>query len=192
MRMTEEQYAAILAKQGQKSALITASPKEKAQAKSRAEVAWNSISASKIIIHNEPNLRFGVGFVGARILSLNELLRSDLRVINKYRRVWHDHCLLACYQAFGSRILPIQSAVRLTLVRRGKNLVDNDGLAAAFKFAIDGFKEAGLIADDNPTIVKTIRLNQSKGPYASALLFEAETAPEAPELINLLIEQEQS
>jgi hypothetical protein len=188
--MTEAQYASILAKQGQKSNLPALSPKEKAQAKSRAEIAWTSIATSKIILHNEPNLRFGVGFVGARILTLNELLRSDLRVINKYRRIWHDHCLLACLSAFGSRTHPIQSAVRLTLVRRGKNLVDNDGLAAAFKFAIDGFKEAGLIADDNPTIVKTIRLNQSKGPYATALLFEAEDAPEAPELINLLIEQE--
>lgn len=189
MRMTESEYLELMAKRGQTPKLTPAieSTLEPTKAKSRAEEAWNSLETAKISLHHEPGLRFGAGFDGARVLSLNELLRIDMRLLNKYRKVWHAKALLACQMAFGPRVIPFNSVVRVTLIRRGRNLVDNDGLAASFKFAIDGFKEAGLIADDNPTIVETIRLDQAKGPYAAALLFEAADAAEAPQLVNQLI-----
>jgi len=57
-------------------------------------------------------------------------------------------------------------------LRRGKKYLDNDGLYAAFKFLIDGFRHAGLIANDDPTIIREMGHAQEIGDPVIGIRFE--------------------
>lgn len=194
MRMTEAEFREFAAKQvnwkSQLASNAAANPLVEQvaseEAKTKSQVASTSLSHARITTLCEPGIRFGAGFIGARLLSLNELLRIDMRIMNRYRRLWHQQALVALRAGAGLSPGSLPGPLRVTLFRRGKRLVDNDGLAASFKFAIDGFKEAGLILDDNPTIIETIELRQEKGGYAVAILFENTDTPVNPLLIHQL------
>ena len=204
MRMSPAEYADFIAKNGltsqlppQSAAALALEPADKKSrtAKSMVDEATNALQRSRIVLHHEPGARFGAGFIGAHVLSLNELLRIDLRVLNKYRKAWHAKALLACQMQFGPRIPTFDRKVRLTAIRSASRRLDGDAVASTFKFATDGFREAGLIRDDDPdSIDETIRLKQFVGPDAVALLFEVieeEPAP-VPPLFSQLIQRSDS
>lgn len=187
MKLTEAQYKALLAARGASTlGVSSAVAHASSKALSASDKAIESLRQSRLLTKWEPDTRFVAAFDGARLLSLNELLRLDLRVINRYRKLWHERAYQALLMS-GSTF--IDGAVRLTLFRQGKRLVDNDGLAASFKFAIDGFKEAGLISDDNPMVVQNIPLMQRQGNYIAALMFESSAIKHKPQLIQELIER---
>lgn len=163
----------------------------KGKAKLRYEEAYNSVAQAQIHALWDDEGRFFASYLGAHILSLNELLRLDLRAINGYRKLWHERAMQSRLLSGPHRQKTIAGAVRLTLYRQGKKLIDNDAMPAAFKFTIDGFKEAGLIRDDNPKVVQEILFQQRTGPYAVALLFEDTLLPRNDELIQLLFQRTQ-
>ncbi len=166
-------------------------PPTKSKTLQRYEEAYNSLASAKMDASWDDQGRFFASYLGAHILSLNELLRLDLRSINGYRKLWHKKAEESRLLTGKHRHSTIAGAVRLTLYRQGKKLIDNDAMPAAFKFAIDGFKEAGLIVDDNPKVVQEILFQQRTGPYAVAMLFEDTQLPRNDELIQLLFQRTQ-
>lgn len=189
MKLTEAQYKALLLARDKASLCAEMPELDKPHSQSGSEKAIESLRTATILTHLQANERFVAAFMGARLLSLNELLRLDLRVINKYRTLWHKRAHESLLVSGKTPTPQIDGAVRLTIFRQGKRLVDNDGLAASFKFAIDGFKEAGLIGDDNPTVVQNIPLMQRKGEYAAALMFESIDTEHRPQYIQKLTER---
>lgn len=93
----------------------------------------------------KPGRQFSAEWDGATVLTLNELLRTDYRSLSGYRKAWKSACRDAVLSAGG--MCSIKTPVVLSLYRRSRRLIDNDGLSAAFKFAIDGMRFAQLIPD---------------------------------------------
>lgn len=118
----------------------------------------------------KPGQLFFVEWDGATALTLNELLRADYRSLSGYRKAWKIACRDAVLSAGG--MCSIKSPVVLSLYRRSKRLIDNDGLSAAFKFAIDGMRFAQLIPDDNPKVITDIKLEQEIGEPLLRMVFE--------------------
>ncbi|PZP58338.1 MAG: hypothetical protein DI596_07835 [Azospira oryzae] len=113
---------------------------------------------------------FRARFDGAKLLTLNELLRLNPMARHRYRSAWHRAAHdAALYIAPRARL---HGPLAVSILRRGARLVDNDGLAAALKFAIDGFRCCGLIEDDDPSVVAEIRLSQERGAPAVEVAFE--------------------
>lgn len=101
---------------------------------------------------------------GMKLLTLNELLRIDHRLLTQYRRACHTAVREGVWQiAHRANGLRFDAPVRVHLHRRGLRLVDADGLYAAFKFLIDGFRLAGVIRDDDPTNIVELTHSQEKG-----------------------------
>lgn len=121
----------------------------------------HSVLQARISGSYDPSAGFRASFDGAKLLTLNELLRLNHMARHRYRSAWHR----AVYDAV-ILIAPrarLSGPLSVSITRRGVRLVDNDGLAAALKFAIDGFRRCGLIADDDPSVISEIRLFQEKG-----------------------------
>jgi hypothetical protein len=136
----------------------------------REREAIRSILKARIEGGYHPSSGFRARFEGARPLTLNELLRLDPMARHRYRSAWHraahDAALLIAPRA------RLSGPLAVFILRCGVRLVDNDGLAASLKFAIDGFRRCGLIADDDPSVIAEIRLFQEKGSPAVELRFE--------------------
>lgn len=137
---------------------------------SREGEVIRSVLQSRISGAYEPARGFRARFDGAKLLTLNELLRLNPMARHRYRGAWHraahDAVLLIAPRA------RLAGPLAVSILRRGARLVDNDGLAAALKFAIDGFRCCGLIEDDDPSVVAEIRLSQERGAPAVEVAFE--------------------
>lgn len=135
----------------------------------RLEAVIASVLRARIEGDFSPGGGFRALFDGARLLTLNELLRLHPMARHRYRTAWHraahDAMLLIAPRA------RLEGPLAVEILRRSRSSVDNDGLAAALKFAIDGFRAAGLISGDDPSVVAEIRLRQEKGPPAVEIRF---------------------
>lgn len=111
-----------------------------------------------------PGVQVDICWAGARLLTLNEILRIDHRVLHAYRLACHgavrDAVMLLAKRSHGLRFDgPVEMVVR----RTGRRLVDTDGLYASFKFIIDGFRLAGVIRDDDPLNIVRMSHEQKLG-----------------------------
>lgn len=111
-----------------------------------------------------------IWFTGARVLTLNELfsiLQSVKFKTFSYKKRWKELISLALLQ------LPVKDRpyfdgpTQITLYRRGKKLIDLDSFPVAFKYAIDGLRQAKIISEDNPEIMVSTIPIQQKGKTTS-------------------------
>lgn len=114
-----------------------------------------------------PGVQVDIEWTGMRLLTLNEMLRIDHRVLHAYRHACHaavrDGVVSLARKTYGLRFVgPVVMEVR----RTGRRLVDTDGLYASFKFVIDGFRLAGVIRDDDPLHIVQLGHRQSIGDPA--------------------------
>jgi hypothetical protein len=123
------------------------------------------------VISNYSEQHFSLLFDGARLLSVNQIfaiLQYRKYEIFGYKKAWQK---IIKDEIEKLKDLPyFTSSVELTLFRQSPRLVDEDALSVMFKFIIDALKTdkkdnfRGIIAEDNPKIVQSIKLEQEKGP----------------------------
>lgn len=110
---------------------------------------------------------------GMTLLTLNEMLRIDHRNLHAYRKACHDAVrnavLLTARRTHGLRF---DGEVEAFLYRRGRRLVDTDGLLASFKFLIDGFRLANIIRDDDPLNIVGMTWQQEVGAPIIGIAFK--------------------
>ena len=143
-------------------------PKTKATAMETRKKADNnvlkSIAESEIIIEKNGDEIFFL-FKGAKAFSLNEILRLlefKKGIIFKYKKIWQNKvkdAVLLYYSLYKEK--PYFDSCELTLCREGKKQIDLDSLQTMFKYLIDAFRYEGVIADDNPNVVKNIKSEQN-------------------------------
>lgn len=147
--------------------------KKKPESAPRIDRVLASIQMAKLAGRVIPGVYVEVAWQGMSLLTLNELLRIDHRQLHAYRRACHECVQDAMWslsgQSFGLRF---QGPVTMKLLRTGKRLVDADGLYPAFKFLIDGFRYAGVIADDDPLHIVQMTHDQSVGDPEIGLRIE--------------------
>lgn len=130
----------------------------------------NEINECKVLSsHSETH--FSLLFDGARLLSVNQIfaiLQYRKYEIFGYKKAWQK---IIKDEISKLKDLPyFTDSVELTLFRQSPRLVDEDALGVMFKFIIDALKTdkkdnfKGIIAEDNPKIVQSIKLEQEKGP----------------------------
>lgn len=108
--------------------------------------------------------RVTIHWTGMRLLTLNQMLRTDHRKLHGYRCACHDAVRSAVLGlAKRSHGLMFRQPVRVTIERTGVRLMDTDGLYASFKFIIDGFRAAKVIRDDDPMTITHMNHRQSIG-----------------------------
>lgn len=73
------------------------------------------------------------------------------RARHKADKGWKSEVWLACYQG-GRPKAPLKRA-RVTLVRHSSSEPDYEGLVSSFKSVLDGLTEAGIIVDDNTSVI---------------------------------------
>lgn len=129
-----------------------------------------SVVESEIVIEkNDDEIYFL--FKGAKAFTLNEILRLlefKKNIIFKYKKIWQNKvndAVLLYYSLYKEK--PYFDSCELTLCRTGKREVDLDSLQTMFKYLIDAFRYAGVIADDNPNIIKNIKGEQNKSDIYS-------------------------
>ena len=119
---------------------------------------------------------FSVWLEGARVLTINELISIyQYRKFETYayKNRWKELMQKAVDQLRLTDRPPFfESRTRLVLYRRGTRLIDLDSLPAVFKYATDGLKKAGLIAEDNPNVIVEVVPVQEKGTPAIGLRLE--------------------
>jgi hypothetical protein len=119
---------------------------------------------------------FSVWLEGARVLTINELISIyQYRKFETYayKNRWKELMQKAVDQLLLTDRPPFfESRTRLVLYRRGTRLIDLDSLPAVFKYATDGLKKAGLIAEDNPNVIVEVVPVQEKGTPAIGLRLE--------------------
>jgi Holliday junction resolvase RusA-like endonuclease len=72
-------------------------------------------------------------------------------VAGKLRREWRNRAKLRCFM---QRPMTPLTSVKIVCTRFSSVEPDRDNLARSFKSVIDGLKDAGIIKDDKPSIVK--------------------------------------
>ena len=118
-----------------------------------------------------------VAFEGARLLTLNDILSLSLRQRIRYKTGTHEAVIQAIRGVAASGRSPpvhIDKPCTLTLTRQvpSKNqMVDFEAMSAMFKFVLDALRYAGTLADDDPTMIVGVVIEQPIGPYGLALTF---------------------
>lgn len=168
LRLSHAEYQKMFGIPNQGASIQTEHPKR--DIKLVAAQCVRNIKTARITSIWEPERLFSAEWDGATLLTLNELLRTDYRSLSGYRKVWKNACRDAVLSA--GKICSIKTPVVLKLYRRSGRLIDNDGLSAAFKFAIDGMRFAQLIPDDNPKVITDIKLEQEIGDPLLRMVFE--------------------
>jgi len=109
---------------------------------------------------------------GARLITLNQQLRAGAFVmLFPYKKASHQICSDAILSTKELHGFQFKSRVEILVHRNAKRLVDNDALSAMFKYIIDGFRNEGLIKDDDPMNVVNVIPSQSKGDYRIDICF---------------------
>lgn len=105
---------------------------------------------------------------GARLMTYNKLLEAKGYFhYYRYKKAWHHHVELAVMQAKLNGFT-FMEPVYVNALRVAKKMVDEDSLDACFKFAIDGFRYAHILQEDNPEHM-TMDSKQMKGDYAVSI-----------------------
>lgn len=113
--------------------------------------------------------RFFAEFSGASLLSLNELTRTESRLLSNYKKAWAERTKLAVELAGGINKLPLVGSVEIHLWRSGGKIVDNEGLPAAFKYLIDGLRMAGVFDHNSMVSATSMHMHQRLGGPAIAI-----------------------
>lgn len=119
---------------------------------------------------------------GVRIYTLNQIL-AILQYKKFHMFSYKKECHNLMSRAFEKdKKIKLNPPFKLSLYRRGKKKVDNDSLAAMFKFFIDGLKtdkkksklenSKKIIQDDNAEIIETYDLFQETGDPLLVLKIE--------------------
>lgn len=116
---------------------------------------------------NEPGKEFiSIWFYGARIMTLNEILRtiqSQKYEVFRYKKEWQKLMSKAILMLPKEKRPFFENECSFTLFRQGKRLIDLDGFQAAFKYAIDALCYENILSEDNPNIMHETKSIQSKG-----------------------------
>ena len=91
--------------------------------------------------------------------SNNLSLRTNAFKRNKENKQWYD---LIAFHTNGKRPEKPLSAVKITLVRRGKKYLDYDNLVASFKPVVDGLIRSKILKDDSYEITGSWEVYQLK------------------------------
>lgn len=87
----------------------------------------------------------------------NELSGMHWGKVSKLRARWrYQTAYLAKVEAKAQKAKVPFKKVELTLIRGSSRKTDLDNIIASFKPLIDGLKDAGIITDDNPSVVVKI------------------------------------
>ncbi len=140
-----------------------------------------NVEATPQVIFSEKEVIFF--FDGARLLSMNQIFNilqyRNYEMFN-YKKTWH---LIIEKLINQNKDLPFfDKGIEITILRIAPRLVDMDALGTMFKFIIDALKEKnkgkidyfkGIIPEDNPNILKNIKLKQFKGRYGVGIKIKA-------------------
>lgn len=105
-------------------------------------------------------------FEGARIMPLNEMLRtiqSNKYALFQYKKEWQRLMNRALLNLSINDRPFFDSECSFTLFRQGVKLIDLDGFQAAFKYAIDALCYEKVLSEDNPNIMHETKSIQTKG-----------------------------
>lgn len=144
------------------------------EVKKRQQVNEKPITESitnSVIQVKETKGKVYISFIGARILSLNEILailQYRKHIIFPYKKLWHSKVndalfILQSKQKF--------SKCKITLFRQATKKIDNDSLPASFKYIIDALKN-NIISEDDPETVLSIECYQAKGEHLIGIIIE--------------------
>lgn len=121
----------------------------------------------KIDGSNEPGKEFiCIWFEGARIMTLNEMLRTiqtHKYDLFKYKKEWQRLMSKAIMLLPKEKRPFFDTECSFTLFRQGVKLIDLDGFQAAFKYAIDALCYENILSEDNPNIMHETKSIQTKG-----------------------------
>jgi hypothetical protein len=126
----------------------------------------DTLKAPEILARYEPSSQaLSIYFGGARLLSVNELFsifQYRKHASFKYKKRWKA-LVGEALALLPAKIQQYPGTVQITLYRSGKKPIDLDSFYTIFKYLIDGLKEHGVIADDNPWVVARIEPWQVQG-----------------------------
>jgi hypothetical protein len=143
---------------------------DKQASKSRVQSVIDSINGSIPDGQIVAGERLELMWPGMKLLTLNELLRIDHRLLTSYRHACHEAVKNAAWELAGrTHSLKFTQPVVANIFRSGKRMVDTDGLYASFKFLIDGLRRAGIIRDDDPLNIVAMSHTQVTGDPAIGL-----------------------
>lgn len=97
----------------------------------------------------------------------NQLKTMHWAARAKHSKQWRS---AARWMAFKSQPKQPLRQVRLTFIRGSSRQCDYDNGIASVKPLIDGLVDAGIIADDNPSIVKAVLFGWEKAPQKAGFM----------------------
>lgn len=169
----------------EKPRLFVAQPPASKTPKKRGQTSLTrSGIISKDIQNIEPQIAYNENYFSAlfpdsKLLTVNDiftLIQSPKKqgVVWAYKKSWHNTIKKILEkekekaEEKGNKLPFFNEHVELTLFRQAPTLVDKDALTTMFKYIIDAFKyhpkdnPFGILAEDNPNIVCSIRCETVK------------------------------
>lgn len=159
---------------------------------------------------------FAILFDGARLLSANNIFnileRTPYNIFN-YKKLWHTkikmilqdlsdaitHNIPYVNCQYSNNVynkpLPLfKCNVEVTLYHSTQNMVDRDALSIMFKYIIDAFKNNeqnpyGLLVDDNPAVIRDIKLLSEHGAPKVGIRFEVKNNKPVKSMKDTLLKQ---
>lgn len=98
-------------------------------------------------------------FHSAPLASLNILLGAHFIALHRYRNAWHD-LVFEAYSKLGFRVR-VEEPVNILVTRVAPRLLDTDNVIA--KAAIDGLRYCGVLRDDSPEHLFSVKTSQEVG-----------------------------
>lgn len=102
--------------------------------------------------------------------SLNDMLRSHWRKWSDIKRYY----TLLFRSGYNAVNVKIAQPVEITVTWRVMRKMDLDNAYARFKLVGDAMRDAGIIADDNPEVVKALNVKQERVKHLSEQGFVVE------------------
>lgn len=127
--------------------------------------AIESLKTCQHEVLSQPN-RFIFRFIGARLLSLNAIYRLHHMQRKRYKDAWHSAVQQAALLGRAEHGYPIKvdGQCRIEILRYSKRFLDVDNIVP--KPLIDGLRHAGVILEDDPTVVTGVLTENAHGNYA--------------------------
>lgn len=119
-----------------------------------------SINTSQVEVEYIPGRCFTAIFHGAELLSFGKLLRLDHRTgeLKRYRAACiraAERAVYAAEQLFECHRPELSERLSVSLYRGAPTPFDNDELIASYKLLIDGFREVGLLKENDPSHISS-------------------------------------
>lgn len=188
----------------QKVAKISLSDSESnSTKKTSASVNINKViqnTKTAIIKYSVSETHITLIFEEAILLSINQIFaflqrEKQQQFFFMYKKTWHNKIneALTLIKSENKKLPFFDKDVEITLLRQAPREIDKDALPTMFKFIIDGLKHSsenpfGVLADDNPKVVHTIKFHNEKGEHLVGIklkLVPNEVQPiTADELLN--------